>query len=237
MNPLIGLLLTLNLVQPVRPADAADAALTAQLRANDQLLLNANYAAWAKFTAPDFVYVDEESQVTGRAAFLKELDPKATGRDDALQISTYAVQRAGNTAVVVFRADEKGNYLGSKLDDQYLFTETWQRLDGAWKLRILHVNAVRTAPPAVALTPAQLDELTGTYRADSATYTLRRDGDRLIGQRAGRPAKELLAETRDVLFAPGNTRARKVFQRDAQGLVTSFVDRNENRDIVWVRIK
>jgi hypothetical protein len=39
-----------------------------------------------------------------------------------------------------------------------------------------------------------------------------------------------------VLFAPGQPRSRKVFQRDAGGRITGFADRREARDVVWTRL-
>jgi hypothetical protein len=47
--------------------------------------------------------------------------------------------------------------------------------------------------------------------------------------------KPLLAEVRDVLFIAGQPRTRKIFQRDAEGNITGFVDRRQARDLVWHR--
>jgi len=38
---------------------------------------------------------------------------------------------------------------------------------------------------------------------------------------------------RDVLFVPEQPRIRKIFQRDAKGKITGFVDRSESWDLVW----
>src|SRR5262249_18512199 len=89
-------------------------------------------------------------------------------------------------------------------------------------------------PPAIALPAAQLDEYAGTYELTEAIrYTIRRDGDRLIGERTGRPAQELRVEARDVLFVPGQPRSRKIFQRDAGGRVTGFAGRRGGGGGVW----
>jgi len=40
-----------------------------------------------------------------------------------------------------------------------------------------------------------------------------------------------------VLFTPGQPRTRKIFQRDAQGRVTGFLSRREERDIVFKKEK
>jgi hypothetical protein len=38
---------------------------------------------------------------------------------------------------------------------------------------------------------------------------------------------------RDVLFIPGQPRTRKIFQRDADGKVTGFLDRRGGEDLVF----
>ena len=91
-------------------------------------------------------------------------------------------------------------------------------------------------PPAIALPADQLDDYAGTYQlTDAIGYTIRREGDQLVGQRDGRPPQTLRVEARDVLFVPGQPRSRKIFLRNAGGQVTRFADRREARDVVWVR--
>jgi hypothetical protein len=89
----------------------------------------------------------------------------------------------------------------------------------------------------VVLSHQQIDELAGTYRAGELTYRIRRDGDRILGSRVGRPEVKLKAEARDVLFVPGQPRSHKIFRRDAKGNVVAFADRRENRDLVWSRLE
>jgi hypothetical protein len=119
---------------------------------------------------------------------------------------------------------------------RYLMTETWQKLAGAWKLRIVHIDAVRTDPPAVALTPEELDQVAGFYRSRDVTTEIRRDGGAVWRRRAGQPDQKLVAETRDVFYVPGQTRLRLIFRRDAKGAVTALVARSENSDRVWERV-
>ena len=48
-------------------------------------------------------------------------------------------------------------------------------------------------------------------------------------------ASDLDAETRDVFFIKGDPCIRRIFQYDATGRVTGFVERRESWDIVWNR--
>jgi hypothetical protein len=214
-----------------------DPDLVRTLRHNDELLLEAIHRGdrdtWARFTTPDFMYV-EEGEVSRRDDFLREL---AEDGSKALVITDYEAQRIGDT-VQVFHRDDVPQRAGkeSTKNSHLLMTETWQRIDGQWRLRIVHTDRIRLNPPPVALSAQEIDRLVGTYKNGEATYTIERSGSEIFGQRAGGPRLTLKAETRDVLFQPGNVYVRKVFQRDGKGQVTGFVDRDENSDRTWVRV-
>ena len=47
--------------------------------------------------------------------------------------------------------------------------------------------------------------------------------------------KPLRLESPDVFFVPGEPRIRRIFQRDAAGHITGFVERRESWDILWKR--
>jgi hypothetical protein len=223
------------------PAQNNDDNLAATLRAKDQALLDAyapgDRAVWESTISDDFFYADENNRVIPRADYLREFQALPNGASGHIVIKSWELHRSGDTAIVVHKDNEFENYFGSDLFAQYLMTETWQLLGGAWKLRAVHCAAIPADPPAIHLTTVQMDELAGTYQAGTLTYVIRRDQNRLLGARPGHSETELKAETRDVLFVPGQPRSRKVFARDAAEKVTGFADRRENRDLVWHRIQ
>lgn len=208
----------------------SDPALAAQLRRSDELLLTAIHtadrSAWQKFAASDFFYLDEEGGVTYLSEFLRELAPMTT---KPLQIQTYKLTRINETAIVLHEDIDETNV-------RYIVTETWQRLDGMWKLRALHITNVLSDPPSIKLNTALIEELAGTYRSGSDIYTVRGDGDRIFASHAGAPERERKAETRDVLFTPGEPRRRIVFLRNPMGKVTGLVVRYESSDTLWTKV-
>ena len=127
-----------------------DEKLAAELRAIDEILLSAVHqggrADWDRLTAPDFVYV-EEGVVTSRADFLGALEPDGS---EPLRIRDYQVTRSGDSAIVIHTDDLPTDASNMRAGGSYLMTETWQRLADAWKLRIVHVDAVRTDPPRLS---------------------------------------------------------------------------------------
>ncbi|WP_158621252.1 nuclear transport factor 2 family protein [Dyella dinghuensis] len=208
------------------------------LYSNDELLLTAIHRGdrntWARLTTSDFMYV-EEGEVSRRDQFLNQL------ADDGLMpliIRNYEVKVIGDTAQV-FHQDDVPQRPGGvdERNSHLLMTETWQRVHGEWRLRIVHTDRIRINPPPVVLTSQQIDDLVGTYRNADATYIIKRDGNRIVGGRAGEPLTELMAETRDVLFQSDNVYLRRVFQRDANGRVTGFIDRRETDGRSWARVK
>ncbi len=69
------------------------------------------------------------------------------------------------------------------------------------------------------------------------TYTITIENDKLMGQRAGRSREELLQADTHTFFVRGAIRGEKVFVRDASGRVTQMLDRRENNDLVWKRVR
>ena len=115
-------------------------------------------------------------------------------------------------------------------------TELWQRVAGQWKLRLLHTTPIPTPPPAQILSASDAASLIGRYRAAGETVSLTAVDGGISWRVEGRPTRLLLAEARDVLFEPNNSRVRYIFQRNAAGAVVAVLRRNENRAIRYVRL-
>ena len=213
---------------------------TELLHAKDQALLDAiapgERKVWDQALSANAIYVDENGVVMDRAEFLKQLEPPPSGASGTLQITSYSAHISGDLATVVHIDDEQENYHGQMLSARYLTTEAWRRDAGEWKLYLVHAYAVPQDPPTIALPSHELQQYVGRYVGGSdLIYLIQWDGKQLVGGREGRPMKPLQVEVRDVLFVPGQPRIRKIFQRDANGKVTGFVDRRESWDLVWRR--
>jgi ketosteroid isomerase-like protein len=210
------------------------------LRAKDQMLLDAiapgDRKVWEQALATDAVYVDENGTVMDRAEFLKQVEPLPPGASGSIQITSYSAHVSGDLATVVHTDDEQENYHGQMLYARYLMTETWRREAGEWKLYLVHAYAVLKDPPAIFLPAEALRQYVGRYVGGSdLVYIIQWDGKQLVRGREGGDMKPLLVEVRDVLFVAGQPRIRKIFQRDASGSITGFVDRRESRDLAWHR--
>jgi len=212
-----------------------DAKLRAELRAKDEVLLNAvhrgDQMTWAAVTTEDFLYI-EDGQVLTRKLFLEQL--KEDGYTPLI-IRTFEVQRIGTTAMVLHLDDVPTRPLRDRRNSHLLFSETWQLTGRVWKLRRVDITRLRVDPPAITLSREQLDDITGTYRASGETCTIRREDNRILVYRTGQPTQEWKAESRDLFFAPGDARSRKIFWRSQDGRVTGFADRDESSEVDWER--
>ena len=211
------------------------------LRAKDRALLdavtNGDRKVWDAALASDAVYVDENGAIMHRAEFLEQIAPLPPAISGKLVIASYSAQIDGDVALVIHTDDEEETFHGQVLHAQYLTTETWRREGSDWKLHLAHTYAVLKDPPAISLPAAQMQEYAGRYSgAPDLAYIIKWDGKQLTGGREGRELKPLQVEVRDVLFAPGQPRIRKIFQRDASGKISQFVDRRESWDLVWRRV-
>ena len=213
----------------------------ALLRQYEQQMADAvapgNTAVWDKYLDPQVIYAEEDGSYKGKPAMLKEIRPlpKGLGGDIRIEILSYAED--GDTAVALFRQNETERYYGQTIHARYLTNTVWKRRAGGWKQIAAQVLAERTDPPAIALPANKLEQYAGTYRLKNSepTYRLAVAGGKLLGTRSGRKAAEWKAEAPDVFFIPGDPRIRKIFQRDASGKVTGFVERRESWDIVWMK--
>ena len=220
--------------------DPDPVAIERTLRAQTQEMLDAiapgDVAVWDRWLDPAAIYVDENDTVRGKAEMLKELQPLPQGLVGHLKIAEFRMALAGDTAVVTHEDDESLDYFGQMLLSRFRMTETWHRTDQGWRLLGSQVLAVHQDPPAAALDAAALCAYAGKYVLTAEIWvTARCDGDRLVFARAGRPDRAFLPELKDLFFEPGQPRSRRLFQRDANGAITGFVDRREERDIQWKR--
>jgi ketosteroid isomerase-like protein len=214
----------------------------AVLRRQAQELMDAvtygDAKVWEKYLDPQVVYIDEAGEVSGKPALVAQIKPLPAGISGSIKTEVTELRIFGDTAVMHVDDHESENYFGHALKAEYRSLETWRRTSDGWKLIGAQVYAGLIDPPAITLPPARLDEYVGTYRLNAEiTYTLRREGNKLVGQRVGRDPVTLSIEASDVFFVPGQPRSRKIMLRDTGGRITGMADRREGRDVLWTREK
>jgi Domain of unknown function (DUF4440) len=192
---------------------------------------------WTRYVDDEIVYSAEDGSTKSKAQLVDEVRPFPKDIWGKLRVTEFKTARQGKTAITTYVSEEDEGYFGQVIHARYRSTDTWIETGDGWRLIASHVLALRDDPPAINLAVSTLDEYVGIYSLTSeVTYTIRREGDRLVGNRTGRKPEELKVELRDCLFVPGQPRLRKIFQRDTKGAVTGFVERRESWDIAWRRL-
>lgn len=232
--PVLTAMLTLVLGAP--PSED----IPALLRTRTEQLLDAitrgDASVWEQALDAQARVVDEQGEVLDRKAMVASIRPLPPGVSGSLRPTGFQVTVVGDTAVTTYVADEDETFHGAKIHSRYRMGETWVRREGTWKLLAVQVLALRSDPPALPTTPEQRRAYCGRYALGDLTYIVRCETDGMTGGSPGKPGKPLRLESPDVFFVPGETRTRRIFQRDAAGRVTGFVERRESWDLPWRRV-
>jgi regulator of sigma D len=219
-----------------RPATPAE---EAELRRMTQELLDAiapgHVEVWQRYLHERMTHVDENDKVRTKAELLSELTPLPPGLVGRLAIDAFKAEVAGDVALVTHEDQEYLDYFGQELHSRFRSTDTWLKTAEGWRLFGEHTMAVLKDPPAIELTQQQLCEYNGSYSLTAQITAKVQCSDKgLVSERTGRPAATFLPEVRDVFFAPGQPRTRRIFVRDDAGKVVGFVDRREGEDLRWM---
>ncbi len=191
---------------------------------------------WDRYVDDKVIYTAEDGSVLTKAELVEGIRPLPAGVSGTIKVTGFKATVHGDVAVANYLNDEHETYHGHELHCQYRTTDTWLKTPAGWRLIAGQVLAVRTDPPAVALTPAQMDELVGRYQlSPDVAYEIRRTADGLEGQQTGRKWEAMKAEAPDVLFIPGKPRYRWLFRRGSDGKITGLIERREAWDLDWTR--
>ncbi len=233
-------LLSVFLALVVSPALADDRAIITQQRQEmSDALTNGVVAVWDKYVDPGFIFAEEDGSYKGKAGALKEVRPLPKGLSGQIKVELLSFREDGDVAVALFRQVETEIYYSQTLHARYLTLTTWRKRAGGWKEIAEQVLAEKDDPPAIALPAKALQQYEGSYRLKGAdaVYDIAVADGKIVATRRGRKPVPWDAEATDVVFASGDPRIRDIFQRDAKGRITSFVERRESWDIVWEKVK
>jgi hypothetical protein len=195
-------------------------------------------AAWHEYLDPDVIYAEEDGSYKGKDGMIKEIRPLPQGLGGEIKVELLSYHENGDTAVAFFRQHEIERYYGQTIRASYLLSTVWKKRTSGWRQIEGQVLAERTDPPSIPVAASDLQKFVGTYKLKDSepAYTIALTDGKLTGGRTGKAPSEWEAETRDVYFIKGDPRIRKIFEYDATGKVTGFIERRESWDIVWNKV-
>ena len=231
----LAIAFSLLLAFGARAAENVDAVLQKQTQELLDAITFGKPQVWEQYLDDAAIFCAEDGSVSTKAEMVKQIHPLPEGVSGIIKVTQFKSAVHGNVAISTYVADEHETYHGHQLHCQYRTTDTWQKGAKGWRMIGSQTLALLEDPPPMS--GVATDAYVGKYSlAPDITYEIRKNGDKLEGQRNGRKAEPLLVESPDVLFTPGQPRYRKIFQRDAQGAITGFAERREAWDLVWARV-
>jgi len=242
----VFLLVTCHLSLVTAFAAASDESATRQelLRRTQELydsLVSGSQTPWKKYFADDCTFSDEKGRTFDKTKLVADITPLPKGYSGAIKIDNVISRIIGDTAVLSYDANETETIFGQELHARYHTIDTWLRRNGEWQIIASQTHRYYE-DPAVA-DPAQLldrrstsSSYIGTYElAPGQTRTVTVENGKLFVQRNGNK-EELLPESSNLFFRKG-VEGRILFRYDNAGAVNSLIDRRNNEDVVWRKIK
>jgi hypothetical protein len=148
-----------------------------------------------------------------------------------------AVRFIGCAAILSYDADETESIFGQVMHARYHMTDTWAYRHARWQMMASQTLRYYEDPAVGTVAESLLKDYVGTYEltpGNTKTVTLR-DGKLYVQRGDGQPT-ELHAESTDLFFRSG-IEGRYLFQRDDSGRVSLLIDRRNNEDLRWTRIR
>ncbi|HME88789.1 MAG TPA: DUF4440 domain-containing protein [Chthoniobacterales bacterium] len=195
-----------------------------------------NQEPWKKYFADDCLFFDEKGRNFTKAQLVADIRPLPNGYSGKITVTKPKSLIHGDTAILSYDVDETETVFGQSLRARYHVTDTWLRRNNVWQIAASQVFRYYEDPATGKIDTSKLRDFVGTYElATGQTRTVSIDGDHLVVERNGK-CEILLPEASGIFFRKG-VEGRILFRADESGQVDALIDRRNNEDIVWRKVK
>lgn len=196
-----------------------------------------NAEPFKKYFAEDAMFFDEKGRDMDKAALVKDVQPLPKGYSGTIKLVRPKSHIEGNIAILSYDLDETETIFGQNMTARYHETDTWMRRDGKWQIVAGQVLRYYEDPAPGKADVSKFPAYVGTYQlGPERTMTVISEDGHLYAQRSGRPREELIPEASDIFFRKG-VEGRILFGQGAGGKVATLIDRRNNEDVVWTKMK
>jgi hypothetical protein len=194
-------------------------------------------APWKKYFAEDSMYFDEKGRSMDKTALVNDVTPLPKGYSGGIKLVKAKSHIEGNTAILSYDLDETETIFGQNMTARYHGTDTWMYRNGKWQIVAGQMFRYYEDPAPGKVDTKTYAEYVGSYElAPGITQTVSLEGDNLYAQRTGGDKVQLVPESTGIFFRKG-IEGRRLFQRDDRGKVDVMIDRRNNEDVVWKKVK
>ena len=194
-----------------------------------------NKEPWQKYIADDVMYFDEQGHDLDKKALLATIEPLPAGLTGTIRVVKSKFNVQGNTLIHTYDMDESESVHGQQMHARYHATDTWMYRNRQWQIVAGQVLRYYEDPAPGTADERKLRDYIGTYVLDDQNETVSLDQGKLYLARGTRPRVELIPEACDIFFRK-SIEGRVLF-RYVDGAVTSLIDRRNNEDVVWRKIR
>jgi ketosteroid isomerase-like protein len=194
-------------------------------------------APFKKYFAEDAMFFDEKGRDMDKTALVKDIQPLPKGYSGSIKIVRPKSHIEGDIAILSYDLDEVEVVFGQKLTARYHETDTWMRRQEKWQIVATQVLRYYEDPAPGTADANKFADYVGAYQlSPERTITVTAEDGHLYSQRSGRAREELVPEASDIFFRKG-VEGRTLFGHGADGKVATLIDRRNNEDIVWKKVK
>jgi Domain of unknown function (DUF4440)/Domain of unknown function (DUF3471) len=201
-----------------------------------------NQAPWKKYFADDCIFSDEKGRTLDKAKLIADITPLPFGYSGTIKIGNVQSRIIGDTAILSYDANETETIFGQNLTARYHVTDTWLQRNGNWQIVASQAHRYYEDPAIGKIDPKKFADFMGTYElASGQTRSVTAEGENLFVERKGQKKQlnkkeQLFPETSDLFFRKG-VEGRILFRYDAHGNVDALIDRRNNEDVIWRKMK
>lgn len=191
-------------------------------------------SAWGRHVAEQCLFVEAGGRVSSKDQFLAGMEP-FVGYTFSAVVDRVRTVAFGDTIVVIYREKDIRDFGVQRSEGTYIDTDTYARLNHEWELISWTENLLPPEPPIVKLAPQIYDKYVGRYEVNpKATFTVTRDGNKLMGQYSGEQKFELLPASRSDFFTHGDSAVYE-FVWDKSGRVVGHIYRTEGVEVKYTK--
>ena len=195
-----------------------------------------NQTPWKKYFADDCTFSDEKGRTFDKTKLVADIAPLPKGYSGAIKIENVISRIIGDTAVLSYDANETETIFGQNLRARYHITDTWLRRNGQWQIIASQAHRYYEDPAIGRADEKKFPDYVGKYElASGQTRTVTAENGKLCIERIGKK-EELLPETSDLFFRKG-IEGRILFHYHGNGRVDTLIDRRNNEDVIWKKVK
>lgn len=198
-----------------------------------------NQEPWEKYYADDCIVADEKGRLFDKAKLVADIKQLPTGYSGVIKIEHVLSRIIGDTAILSYDLNETETIFGQELHARYHEIDTWMHRNGNWQIIATQVHRYYEDPAAA--NPSQLlnyqpSSYVGTYEvASGQTRRVSVDNEKLFVERNGK-REQLFPEAANIFFRQG-VEGRILFRYDSSGKVDALIDRRNNEDVIWRKVR